>query len=120
VAQLLSPPLLWGYGCRRGRMIGVISSQGVVPVLLLTMHGHVHHVDGSEYRSWGPRGSLSCLRVPRAPRVRSKHATGGRELLMMPWGLRRGREMSLEMPIMPEASPQGSGEIVFAVRALSG
>jgi hypothetical protein len=26
----------------------------VVPVLLLTVHGHVHPVNGSEYRSWGP------------------------------------------------------------------
>jgi hypothetical protein len=64
VAQLPSPPLLWRYGCRRGRMTGVMSSQGVVPMPLLTVHGHVHHVDGSEYRSWGapwlpilPKGS---------------------------------------------------------------
>jgi hypothetical protein len=40
-------PLLWRYGCRRGRMTGVISSQSVVPTPLLTMHGHVHHVDGA-------------------------------------------------------------------------
>jgi hypothetical protein len=26
----------------------------MVPVLLLTVRGHVHHVDGSEYHSWGP------------------------------------------------------------------
>jgi hypothetical protein len=54
VAQLPSPLLLWGYGCRRGRMTGVMSSQDVVPVPLLTVHGHVHHVDGGEYRGWGP------------------------------------------------------------------
>jgi hypothetical protein len=47
VAQLPSPPLLWRYGCRRGRMTGVISGEGVVLVPLLTMHGHVHHVDGA-------------------------------------------------------------------------
>jgi hypothetical protein len=35
-------------------------------------------------------------------------------------GLGRDAEMSLEMPIVPEASPQGSGEIGFVVRALSG
>jgi hypothetical protein len=46
VAQLLSPPLLWRYGCHRDRMTGVISGEGVVLVPLLTMHGHVHHVDG--------------------------------------------------------------------------
>jgi hypothetical protein len=53
VAQLPSPSLLWRYGCRRGRMTGVMSSQGVVPVLLLTVHGHVNPVDGNEYRDWG-------------------------------------------------------------------
>jgi hypothetical protein len=67
VAQLSSPPLLWRYECRRERMTGVMSSQGVIPVLLLIVHGHVHPIDGSECCSWGPQGSLSCLRVPRAP-----------------------------------------------------
>jgi hypothetical protein len=47
VAQLLSLPLLWRYGYRHGRMTGVMSSQGVVLVPLLTVHGHVHHVDGA-------------------------------------------------------------------------
>jgi hypothetical protein len=45
---------------------------------------------------------------------------GGRALLMIPQGLGRGKEMSPEMPIMPEASPHGSGEIEFVVCALSG
>jgi hypothetical protein len=27
-------------------MIGVMSSQGMVPMLLLTVHGHIHHIDG--------------------------------------------------------------------------
>jgi hypothetical protein len=53
-------PLLWRYGYRRGRMTGVMLSQGVVPVLLLTVHGHVYPIDGSECRSWGP---------PVAPRL---------------------------------------------------
>jgi hypothetical protein len=35
-------------------MTEVMSSQGVVPVLLLTVHSHVHPIDGSEGRSWGP------------------------------------------------------------------
>jgi hypothetical protein len=47
MAQLLSPPLLWWYGCHHGRMTGVMSSQGVISVPLLTVHGHVHHVDGA-------------------------------------------------------------------------
>jgi hypothetical protein len=68
----------------------------------------------------GPRGSPSCLRVPRAPRARWKRAAGGRVLLMTPWGLGRGREMLPKTPIVPEAPPQGSGEIEFVVRALSG
>jgi hypothetical protein len=54
-----SPLLLWRYGCRRGRMIGVMSSQSVVLVPLLTVHGHVHHVDGAN----------TVLGVPVAPRL---------------------------------------------------
>jgi hypothetical protein len=54
VAQLPSPPLLWRYGCHHGRMTGVMSSQGMVPVLLLTVHCHVHPIDRSECRSWRP------------------------------------------------------------------
>jgi hypothetical protein len=120
VTQLPSPLLLLRYGCHCGRMTGVMSGQGVVPVLLWTMHGHVHLIDGSECRSWGARGSPSCLRVPHAHRARWKRAAGGRALLMTPQGLGRGEEMSHEMPIVPEASPQGSGEIEFVVCASSG
>jgi hypothetical protein len=46
VAQLPSPPSLWRHGYHHGRMTEVISSQGVVFVFLLTVHGHFHHVDG--------------------------------------------------------------------------
>jgi hypothetical protein len=67
----------------------------------------------------GPHGSPSCLRVPRAPRARRKCAAGGRALLMTSRGLGPGEEMSPEMPIVPEASLQGSSEIEFFVRALS-
>jgi hypothetical protein len=77
VAQLPSPPLLWRYGCCRGRMTEVMSRQGMVPVPLLTVHGHVHHVDGASTIVGGPRGSPSCLRVPRAPQERRKCAAGG-------------------------------------------
>jgi hypothetical protein len=99
VAQLSSPPLSWRCGCCRGRMTGIMSGQSVVG---------------------GPRGSPSCLRVPRAPQARQKHAAGGRALLMTLWGLGQCEEMSPETPIVPEASLQGSGEIEFVVRALSG
>jgi hypothetical protein len=54
VAQLPSPPLLWRHGCHRGRMTGVISSQDVVPMSLLTVHGHAHHVDGASTVSGAP------------------------------------------------------------------
>jgi hypothetical protein len=44
----------------------------------------------------------------------------GRAPLMTPRWLGRNGEMSSEAPIVPEASPQGSGEIEFAVCTLSG
>jgi hypothetical protein len=105
VAQLSSPPLLRRYGRHGGRITRVMFGQCVVPVLLLTVHGHVYPIDGSECHSQGPRGSPSCLRVPRAPRARWKSVMGGQVLLMTPRGLGRGREVSPEMPIVPKASP---------------
>jgi hypothetical protein len=45
---------------------------------------------------------------------------GGQVPLMTPRGLGQDGEMSPKMPIVPEASPQGSGEIGFVVRALGG
>jgi hypothetical protein len=59
VAQLPSPPSLWRHGYHHGRMIGVISSQGMVSLFLLTVHGHFHHVDGVS----------SVLRAPMALRL---------------------------------------------------
>jgi hypothetical protein len=50
-------PLLWRYGYHRGRMTRVMSSQDVVLMPLLTVHGHVHHVDGA----------TSVLGAPVAP-----------------------------------------------------
>jgi hypothetical protein len=45
-------------------------SQGVVPVLLLTMHGHVHPIGGSGCHGWG---------VPMAHRLaRGLHVSLGR------------------------------------------
>jgi hypothetical protein len=52
-------PLLWRYGYHRGRMTGVVSSQDVVLMPLLTMHSHVHHVDGA----------CTVLGAPVAPRL---------------------------------------------------
>jgi hypothetical protein len=35
-------------------MTGIMLGQGVVPVLLLTVHGHVRPIDGSGCHNWGP------------------------------------------------------------------
>jgi hypothetical protein len=40
-------PVAVRHGYHHGRMTRVISSQGVVFVFLLTVHGHFHHVDGA-------------------------------------------------------------------------
>jgi hypothetical protein len=40
-------PVAVRHGYRHGRMTRVISSQGVVFVFLLTVHGHFYHVDGA-------------------------------------------------------------------------
>jgi hypothetical protein len=101
-------------------MTEVMSSQGMVPMPLLTMHGPIHDVDGASTIVGAPCASPSCLRVLRAPRARWKHATGGQAPLMMPRGLGRDGEMSPKTPIVPEASLQGSGEIEFVIRVLSG
>jgi hypothetical protein len=97
-------PLLWRYGCRRDRMTGVISSRDVVLVPLLTAHGHIHHVDGtntvlgSPWLPVSPEGS-TC------PSNEAETHRGGRAPLMTPRGLGRGGETSPETPIVPEASP---------------
>jgi hypothetical protein len=38
-------------------MTGVMLGQGVVPMLLFVVHGHVRPISGSGCRGWGPRGS---------------------------------------------------------------
>jgi hypothetical protein len=57
-------------------MTGVMLGQGVVSVLLFTVHSHVCPIGGSGCNGWGPRGSLSCQRAPRVPRARQKYAEG--------------------------------------------
>jgi hypothetical protein len=94
----------------------------MVSVPLLTVHGHVHHVDGvstvlgAPWLPVLPEGS-TC---PSGEAKTSRGGGGCRASLMTPRGLGQGGEMSPETPIVPEASPQGSGEIEFAVCALSG
>jgi hypothetical protein len=83
-------------------MTEVILSQGVVLVLLFTMHGHIHPIGGS-----------TC------PSGEAEVSSGGWALSMTPRGLGRGGEMSPEVPISPETSLQGSGRMEFVIRAAS-
>jgi hypothetical protein len=61
-------------------MTGVMLGQGVVLVLLLAVHGHVHPIGGSECRGWGP----PCLPIlPEGSTCRSGEVEvrrGGRAL----------------------------------------
>jgi hypothetical protein len=93
--------------------------QGVVPVLLLTVHGHVHPIGGSGCRGWG---------APVAPRLtRGFHVSLGRggsglkgsSALMTSRGSGEAKKMPPEAPISPETSPQGLGGMEFVVRASS-
>jgi hypothetical protein len=80
-------------------MTGVMLGQDVVPI------------GGSGCHGWGPRGSPSSLRVPRAPRARRKYAERiGRFDDVT--GARARQKMSSEAPISLETFPQGLGEIV--------
>jgi hypothetical protein len=97
-------------------MTRVISCQGMFPVLLLTVHGHIRPIGGSR-APW--LGVPVAYRLPRGLRVslgQGGSKLGGRALLMMPQGLGRDGEISPETPIMPEAFLQGSGEIEFTIR----
>jgi hypothetical protein len=91
----------------------------VVPVLLLTVHGHVCPIGGSGCHGFGVPVA-HCL----ARRLHVSLGRGGSKLrassaLMTSRGLGRGEKMSPEVPISPETSPQGSGEMKFVVRAAS-
>jgi hypothetical protein len=97
-------------------MTGVMLSQGVALVPLLTMHGHVHHVDGASTMLGSPW--LPILHEgSTCPSREAKIYRGGSSAFDDTIGLGRGGEISPETPIVPEASPQGSGEIEFAVHA---
>jgi hypothetical protein len=104
VAQLLLPLLLWRYGRRCGTMTGVMSSQGVVPVLLVTMHGHVHPIDGSECRSWGPPWLPVLPKVFTCLSGEVEVRRGRSGALITSWGLGRGenyrpRHLSCSRPL---------------------
>jgi hypothetical protein len=55
-------------------MTGVMLGQGMIPVLLFIVCGHIRPIGGSGCRGWGPRGSPSCQRGPRVLRARQKYA----------------------------------------------
>jgi hypothetical protein len=75
---------------------------------------------GAGRRGWGVPIAHRLVRWLHVSLRRGGSKLGGQALLMTPQGLGRDGEMSPEMPIAPEASPQGLGEIEFAVRALDG
>jgi hypothetical protein len=84
----------------------VTLDQSVVPVLLFTMHGHVHPIGGSGCRGWG-----SYQRTPCVPRARRKYAEGVRRSRAYIAGVgrfddvvtaRARRKPPPETPISPE------------------
>jgi hypothetical protein len=100
-------------------MTGVTLSQGVVLVLLFAMRGHVRPIGGNGCRGWGSPWLTILPEGYTCPSGEAEVSRGGWARSMTPWGLRRGREMSPEVPILPETSPQGSGRMEFVVRAAS-
>jgi hypothetical protein len=100
-------------------MTGVTLGQGMVPVLLLVVHGHVHPIGGSGCHDWGSPWLTILLEGYTCPSGEAEVSRGGRALLMTSRGLRRGREMSSEALISPETSLQGSGGWSLSFRATS-
>jgi hypothetical protein len=97
-------------------MTRVMLGQGVIPVSLLTVHGHVCPIGGSVCHGWGPHGSLSCQRAPHVPQVRREYAERVERFDDI-MGLGRGEKMPPEAPISPETFPQGSGGMEVDLRA---
>jgi hypothetical protein len=91
----------------------------MVPVLLLTVHGHVHSIDGSECRSWGSPWLPVLPKGSTCPSGRGGSVSWGVGRFDDVIGAWARRKLSPEASIMPEASLQGSGEIEFVVRVLS-
>jgi hypothetical protein len=70
-------------------MTRVMLGQGVVPMLLLTVHGHVHPIVGAGAAVGGP--VASCLaRGLHVSLGRGGSTSRGLGALMMSWGLGRG------------------------------
>jgi hypothetical protein len=100
-------------------MTGVMLGQGVVPMLLLTMHGHVHPIGGSGCRGLGVPMARRLARGLYVSLGRDESKLRGSDAFDDAVGLGRGEKMSPKALISPEISPQGSGGMEFVTRATS-
>jgi hypothetical protein len=96
----------------------VMLGQGVVLVLLLTVHGHICPIGLSGCCDWRPRGSPSCQRAPHVPQARQKYAKGF-GLFDDVMGVQVRRKLPPEAPISPETFLLGSGGMEVDVHASS-
>jgi hypothetical protein len=119
MAQLRSPPLLWRYGCCRSRMTEVTSSQVMVPMFLLTVHDHVHHIDGAS-TVLGPPWLPTLSEGSTCPLGETGTLRGGSGTFYDAGGLGRGGEISPEMPYRVRGLSARLGWDEFVVRTLSG
>jgi hypothetical protein len=92
----------------------------MVLVLLLTVHDHVHHVNGSEYRSWGPSWHHVLLKGPTCSsgEVETHHRGSG--AFDDVTGARARRRDVARDAYRVRGLSQVSDKIEFFVRALSG
>jgi hypothetical protein len=95
-------------------MTRVILGQGVVSVLLLTVHDHVRPIGGVGATVGGP-WLPALLEGSSCPSGEAEVRQGGQAFLMTSWGLEQGGKMSPKAPISFETFPQGSSgmEVVF-------
>jgi hypothetical protein len=100
-------------------MIRVMLGQGVVPVLMLTAHGHVRPISVSGCCGWGGPMAHCLARGFHVSLGRGGSKLRGSGTLMTSQGLGRGKKMPPEMPISLVTLPQGLGGIEFVVRASS-
>jgi hypothetical protein len=100
-------------------MTGVMLGQGVVLVLLLTVHGHVHPIGGRGCHGWG---ALWLLVLPEGSTCPSGEAEvrEGVERFDDVMGARARQKLPHEAPMSPETFPHGSGGVEVDFRASSG
>jgi hypothetical protein len=94
-------------------MTWVMLDQDVVPVLLLTVHGHIRPICRSGFRGWGAPWFPVLPEGSTCPSGMVKVCQGGWALLMTSRELGRGGKMP------PKTFPQGSGGMEFVVHASS-